>query len=912
MDEVGHASSLNGPDPLALPSLSSWHNITAWVLNVTRNSPFVEVIVLSGPRMFSKLGSYLAVTGSMDSHEHLAAPPSGSGFSEAREQNIYNILEPSSIFQPIQISASDDQANLSNAASPLFIDGVRGIGSVFSYATSKWAISSIAIAIILNRTYIFAATRRRLRFRWYTRLILRLLPLVLLSFQSVRLLRSIQCQTSPDFNEFRWLDRSKSSDLASAYPNEFLNKLSSFLLLGASDRQSCEAIAMVPHSDRGIINELHGSLSMLWPSFGAHCLSHFIETLSCAVQGRPLTAETGMTWLEQSLAFAEADLAINNQISWTSFMEHHQNNHPRGVLGASSTVLRKTILNRANTTPEVLLVAFLSSMTHITSHILGVLDVQSKYRLFNTGFWGVCFMGSMIWSGIDFEFGNPLPQNLLRFPTVCIVGFVPHLIVLSGIIICSMIYALAIMLSASAPASDSSALNLRQRLANAYGDMQANLSLASIRVTRDMDFYTALLRTGLTAITMASEAVYLNEESGVNIRHHTWLEEARLRELELLRSQTVGMSAANDHIGTIGLIPVKEGAEPCASGFGRERAAQIVTGSRSGRGGRLTTGVTERSSTWVLALEYLLNIAQLFARVGALSLLWFLGRLRVRTQPACLLWLARSRKFGTGHRPSMDENPDSSNPSPYTQGEDVHPRLEGIDVESEFRKANDHRDEASLDAELYSYWASGGWWGASDLSGDYVPKESSEVWDTTSVLSASSGEADDELGQRITPKNDDHDSLVKTSTTMIPDSRVDADPIWDTNYLARLLHPATLEEREEARALSAHLQCDKIMTRSAFRRHEQVRRSRVLLHPRLASHNMTIYRDHNTRLSPDDYDQVLEQILLSRRRLQTPGSRQTEPNASTGVEVEDGQSSPCVFGLAAVSVFATTVESHSL
>ncbi|KAG5929250.1 hypothetical protein E4U42_006508 [Claviceps africana] len=892
MDEVGYASSPNDSDPEPLASFSSWHNITAWVLNATRNSPFVEVIALAGPRMFNKLGSYWTVSGSMDSRQHLAAPPPLGGFSEAREQNIYNLLEPSLSFETAQISAPDGQANLGNAANPLFVEGAKGIGSVFSYATSKWAISCIAMAIILNRTYIFAATRRRIRFRWHLRFLIRLLPLVLLLYQSVRLLRSIQCQSSPDFTEYRWLDRTKSSDLASAYPNMFLNKLSSFLLLGASDRQSCEAIDMVPHSNRGMINELHGSLSTLWPSFGVLCLSHFIETLSCAVQGRPLSAETGMTLFEQSLAFAEADAAVNYQIGWTSFRGRHQNTQPGGILGASSAIARTTILSRANTTPEVLFITFLSLMTHFTSHVLGVLDVQAKYRLANTGFWGVFLMGSMIWSGIHFEFGNPLPQNLLRFPTVCIISFVPNLLVLSGIIVCSMIYGMALMLSAFTHTTDSSALNLRQRLANAHGNMQANVSLAAIRITRDMDFYTALLRTGFFAITMASEAVYLNEERNVNIPHHTWLEEARFREMEQLRRQAVGMRFENDNIGTIGLIPVKEGAEPGASGFGRERAAQKVTTGRSARAGRLTTGVAERSSTWMMALEYLLKITRLFASVGALSLLWFLGRLRLRTQPACLLWLARSRKLGTGHRVSTGENPESlGQHTPYSPDGHLDPGLEGIDIEFWFRQANDDQDEANLDAELYNYWASGGWWGVSDMSGDYVPKESSEVWDTTSVLSASSVEADGEGCGTSAFKDDNHDNLIKTSGR---EGRLVADPIWDTNHLARLLHPATFEEQEEARALSAHLQCDKIMTRSAFRRHEQIRRGRILLPTGLARHNMSASMDRNAGRSPDDFDQALEQMLLSRRRRRMPASLEVQANSSIELKAEESQSLPCV------------------
>ncbi|UKZ47885.1 hypothetical protein TrVGV298_002119 [Trichoderma virens] len=50
----------------------------------------------------------------------------------------------------------------------LSLDGVRGLGSVFSYATNRWTLWCITMAAFLNRTHIFAATQRRLRLRWQT------------------------------------------------------------------------------------------------------------------------------------------------------------------------------------------------------------------------------------------------------------------------------------------------------------------------------------------------------------------------------------------------------------------------------------------------------------------------------------------------------------------------------------------------------------------------------------------------------------------------------------------------------------------------------------------------------------------------------------------------------------------------
>ena len=77
-----------------------------------------------------------------------------------------------------------------------------------------------------------------------------------------------------------------------------------------------------------------------------------------------------------------------------------------------------------------------------------------------------------------------------------------------------------------------------------------------------MDFYTALLRTGFVVMSMASEAVYLNEDRGISLKRHTWLEEERLKDYEEMQNQLAGIElpiSGGDSVGTIGLIPVKPG-----------------------------------------------------------------------------------------------------------------------------------------------------------------------------------------------------------------------------------------------------------------------------------------------------------------------------------------------------------------
>ncbi|KAJ4323175.1 hypothetical protein N0V84_004438 [Fusarium piperis] len=885
------SSAGTGPNISSIPS--SWYNPAAWTVNVTRYAPIFEDLVWAGPRIVKKLGSYISIPDTLptaqDTLRYVPAVADASTILADADSTIQDIMEP--LVEPLVAAAGASEALGAEAeaiapTARLSVDGARGLGSVFGYATSKWALCCIAMAVILNRTHIFAATRRRLRLRWPTRLLLRFIPVVLLVYQARQLLQSIQCQTSSNFSELRWGNASKSSDLMFSHANSFLNSLSSTLLFSTSDEEACIAVRMIPSDESGSARDLSGSLSLLWPLFGTFCLSQFLETVSCAVQGRPVAPETGMTLFEQSLAFAEADAAISNQLGWGLFSKARPADAPSSALGSAIALSRSMIMKRVNTPPEVLLVAFLSSMTHITSHVLGIFNLQARYRLVSTGFWGLCFMGSIVWSAISFDLDDTSSQGLLRFPTVCIVGFVPHVLVLIGIVMCLLIYSLALLLSALSPPSspDMASMTFRQRLSHAHGNMQANVSLSEIRITREMDFYTALLRTGFGAITMASEAVYLNEDRGVSLKRHTWLEEERFKEAEELQRKLIASGLPDsryDQIGAIGLIPVKAGPVIASNGYARERAAQKVPKSRGERSLRVGIGAAERSSRWLMALEFLLSINKLIARIGAKSALWCLATLRIRYQPGWLLRLARHPKSIKAQTKSSHRSQTrNKGASAYNDGR--IPRNEATDVEAEFRRTSG-QDEESLDTDLYKYWLKGGWWGSTDTSGDFEPHSDDDDFDTTSVISLSTtAEGVDDYQQWESDDDDGQRTPTQRSPRVTRESTPFVDSPMQISDLARLLHPTNAEEREEARTLSAHLQTDGIMTRSKYRRMEQLQRTRILttpgaslLHPGAT----TIPSGRHTKLGPDEEERLLEQLLLSRRQ---PGS--AEPFASTSWE----------------------------
>jgi hypothetical protein len=274
------------PSHSLIHNITNWYNTTIWAVNITRYAPLLEDIVRAGPRMFLKLGSFAAFSEpfNLASTQQYAAGSTQLENDPLRPLPAYSGLPDTMA----SVGAPGVDADPVSHVSRISVDSARGLGSVFSYATSKWAISCIAMAIILNRTHIFAATRRRSRLRWHIRAAIRFLPVILLTLQARSILQSIQCQTSPDFSLLRWGNSSKSSDLMFSHEIPVLNTLSSVLLLGSSDEQSCAAVAMTPAYEESPPKDLRGSLSILWPLFGTFCLSHFVETLSCATSNPAL------------------------------------------------------------------------------------------------------------------------------------------------------------------------------------------------------------------------------------------------------------------------------------------------------------------------------------------------------------------------------------------------------------------------------------------------------------------------------------------------------------------------------------------------------------------------------------------------------------------------------------------------
>ncbi|KAJ5537263.1 hypothetical protein N7513_010449 [Penicillium frequentans] len=769
---------------------------------------------------------------------------------------------------------------------------MRKVGGFFGYLTSIWSFACLVEALILNRITIYASTRRHLQLGWQRRLALRIVPIVLFLSQILTLTRGIRCQTSPDFAEMRYGRPGKPLIFDYASSGGSLHWFASSLLPWESDEQACSAVRMARTANAPAIP--YGSFALLWPVFIILCLSHFVETLSCALQGRPVMTETGMSIFEHSLAFAEAESMISKSIGLGMFGLAKQNPLTQGGTGDSATsplqlLTRAQVLERMNVTPELLLIVLISCCNSLTSHVLEVFGKQSRYRLANTAFWGACFMAAMCWG---LEAGPPvsLDTGVLKFPTVCIVGFIPHLLVLFGVIICVAIYGLALTITAfSLSPEENHTLSLREKFMVANENMQGASQIRNIRFNRHEDFYTTLLRVGYVALTAASEAVFLNEGKAVIARQMTWLEQDRLAEIEASRKRNASHGNWESHnVGTTPFDPARfasfelpDDASTWESGYGREKKIEKPkNGSRTTQSQAELGGVgAVRSSVRLWhGISFFRAIFWLIARWIACGFNRVLDRFGIRARPQWLKRLDGSRK----NRKS------AKTPSPELldfwiltdEGVLQLPENHDFDVELEMRKQESSGrqqwellDESRLDDKMYGWWKAGGSWGNQDHTPDYRPPVFED--DLTSVISFSTNASESEWEDypsdgRRTPTQTNPNPGFSRETSPLQDSHMDLDTF------ARLLDPRDRESREEARILAAHLtpgQGNRIMTRSQYQKQVERDRSRVLLSSRL-HHVGSKSAAERRKPTPEEETEMLERLIISRRS-------ETAPTADT-------------------------------
>lgn len=718
---------------------------------------------------------------------------------------------------------------------------------------------------------------------------------------TLSLLQAMRCQTAPNYSYLRYGKADKHIDWDFSGDNGIIYYISSVLLFWETDSESCRAVDMIP--SRSEVWDRRGSLALLWPFFQSLCLGQFVETLLCAIQGRHLMTETGMSIFEHSLAFAEAEAMISNQLGlslWsTPKAAKDRILAPSEEQSVTQLFTRSQILDKMNTPPEVLLMGLISSLNNLSSQLLGVLNMQARYRLVNTGIWGLCFMVAFMWGLLSLRPESGPESIILRFPTVCIIGFIPHLLILVGIILCAFIYSLALLLCFLSPPTDGPPpRSLAHRFRLARENMMANSQLSSIRLDMHEDFYTALLKIGFTALTVASEAVFLNEGKRVSVARLTWLEEERLKEVEALGQYsdpadglTVRLEAPNSSVATN-----QVSTRPWASGYKRpisvtaERLGPSFTGSSRPRGDGV--GHMQRGGRYLMAMRLFRGIFWLIVNWSRLIANKVLDKAGIARRPQ---WLNLPKSNETS-----PQNGDSGRCQPETldfwllSDDDTLslPENDNVDVEQEIKRRikNNENDrwgeeqEQILDARVYDWWANGGWFGDKDESGSYQASIQDDD-DATSIISVSTDASEtsrDDAGSAFeevdsgasTPTQRDpfaHRPYTRNlSMTLdqisVPD--LAQNPAYngdqlDPHHLAALLNPKNQQQRSEARMLAHHLTAPTITTRSKYRHAQSFANAKLLTSTRYRPSIPTI--PSTGPLSPDEEAQLLEQIIITRR-----------------------------------------------
>ena len=658
--------------------------------------------------------------------------------------------------------------------------------------------------------------------------------------------------------------------------------ISSMLLFWETDAESCLAVGLIP--SRFESWDRRGSLSLLWPLFQSLCLGQFVETMSCVIQGKPLMTETGMSIFESSLAFAEAEAMITSRLGY-SWLGASKSSASKSVSSGAGTITkmlpRSEILSKMNTTPEVLLMGAISALNNLSSHILGVLDMQARYRLINTGVWGLCFMSAFIWGFFSLRPESGPEAIIMRFPTVCIVGFLPHMLILVGIMICAFIYSLALLLCfLSPPTEGPPPQSLSYRFKLARENMQANAQLSSIRLDMQEDFYTALLKIGFSALTVASEAVYLNEGQRISVARLTWLEEERMKEVEAYASSNDPSHRLGIHLERPKPGDVSEDGSPrpWKSGYDKATSVKAVKGPRllDARVGSDGVGHTQRGGRYLVAGQFFHGIFWLWVSWIRVMTNKALDKAGIRARPQ---WLQRSKRErgNQGAQVGVLQTPP---PDPLDfwilsdEGVLESPQNDDVDVAYEMRKRQlseseqwGEREERDLDSSTYEWWKNGGWWGEKDESGSY--KASVKDDDATSIISMSTAatEMDNEDSMDITSGAStptQRHPYPYHSRSISPTPSIDyADNAIDPDDLARLLDPKDKDTRNEARMLSYHLASSHVTTRSQYRHAQSFVNTKLLTSTRYRPSNLSV--PVTGPLSAEEEAQLLEQMIVKHR-----------------------------------------------
>ncbi|KAF1839446.1 hypothetical protein BDW02DRAFT_643885 [Decorospora gaudefroyi] len=871
--------------------------------NATSFLPSPADLLMVLPRLFSKatsLGDMMRSGGSV-----IAQPTA----------NLTNstTATPAGFVQDLLAAAASTSSNSASSVSEGDVtmwQALRNMTTWFSYITSKWAIVTFALAILLNRTQFYGSSRVPLNLdRLHLRLALYITPLVLFLYQTQGVLQAIRCQTSPGWSDMQYGATGRQLDTDFGGEGGHLWRVASAILFWETTEDSCRAANMLPLGADS--TRPAGSLTLLWPLFLTLGFGQFVDVLAYALQGRRRLPEVGLTLFEHSLAFAEAESVVT-AVNSTRFFQSTSVFTPDGT---SLMIPRSRLSKIVNVPSEVLLISLISCICHFTSNLMAIAGVRSRYRLVTTTIQGLAYVGAFAWSFTRLTSMITDPNQyvgILRFPTICIIGFIPYLLILVGIAICGLIYLTALLITVMAPPTGQpESLSLKERFAAAYGNLHANIHLSAITpltINWHEDFYTTILKVGYVILTAASEAVFLNEGTKINVHSMTWLEKQRLQELLARRRKNretfidVPTEFGGDTLAQgVEVIDEFRGALPdtaTVSGYSMERkTCGVKTASDASTAIGHNDPALQQRARYLHVYRFFYCISKLVILSLARVTVWSLRKVGINYRPR---WLSRaagpyvndklhavSRSQGSQYQTATS----AREPWFTTDDRSRVRQNQDFDVESfakeRLRHSGFYSDAGAEDSEerlndyLYSWWRNGGLWSDVDNSKDYVDPQDD---DTTSVVSFSTTTTDNDDwsdvddGQR-TPTRETY--RRSREETPLPDQAM------DFSRLSQLLDPKSKEDREEAKLLSRHLQSSNMMTRSQYRKALEREEAKILTTSRYMMRE-------RVGMTSEEEEQLLEDLILGRRSATEAQGASGAGSWNTGAEGMGSDGPQCV------------------
>lgn len=356
-------------------------------------------------------------------------------------------------------------------------------GSLAAYAISVYGLSTMLVALLLNRTSLLASSNTRRNapdglnrfFRkgeWTLRVVLgllRLLAVALLLLQAYHVLVGLWVvgkTRGPD--EVSRLTRMIPAFFE--YDPEVFNR-HRYLRLPADE------VRFGPTSD------------MLWPVFLSVSYLLFVETFASAIRGTKPHLEGGISLFELSLSLQE--------------------------MSSGFFFLRPHLLAK-RPSEQVLVVCLFLLADHISNQVGAVL-YAGKYRLIPLACISVCF----VWYYVSCVFSG----DAFGFPVNINFTYTGLVFVLAITLVCFTIFALAVL--AKGP-------RMRELSYASYFaecDEESDFFSKHLGVSLEQDFYTAAINVGMFAITLAGRSSYIVAYNVISTPQLSWMEMDLFKEL---------------------------------------------------------------------------------------------------------------------------------------------------------------------------------------------------------------------------------------------------------------------------------------------------------------------------------------------------------------------------------------------